>query len=336
MIFLYLVITLLIFTILLYFEKKILYSLKYVYHEKHMIHEYQTLRVGGIGTFIGLLLIYLYADINNILYFLIYFTPIFFFSIFEDLFGNTRASLRLISIFISSVIYIIFVGTINNLDISANFVNNYYFLALLTVIAISAITNSFNFIDGLNGLAIFSYISIITSLFVVLYFNNGTVNNNLLFFICIPLPFLIFNFPTGKFFLGDTGAYLLGFISSIVVIDYFNYYEIFYSWSAVLIFSYPISETLFTIIRRIISKKSPIEPDSYHLHTLIYKLLKDKLKIKNAYINSASTIFMLPIFSAGPIANCLFYGNLNMTVISIFAFIIMYLCIYLFIFVKIK
>ena len=85
------------------------------------------------------------------------------------------------------------------------------------------------------------------------------------------LGFITWNWPQGKIFLGDGGAYLIGFIIielSILLIS--RNYNIS-SWFVLLILIYPIFETIFSIYRRrFIHGQSPGKPDRLHLHTLIY------------------------------------------------------------------
>jgi UDP-N-acetylmuramyl pentapeptide phosphotransferase/UDP-N-acetylglucosamine-1-phosphate transferase len=86
------------------------------------------------------------------------------------------------------------------------------------------------------------------------------------------LGFFIWNYPRGLIFLGDGGAYLIGFwiaASSILLVT--RHSEIS-PWFALLVNGYPIMETLFTIYRRRIHQnKNPGMPDGIHFHTLIYR-----------------------------------------------------------------
>ena len=86
------------------------------------------------------------------------------------------------------------------------------------------------------------------------------------------LGFFIWNYPQGLIFLGDSGAYLIGFwISSLSILICHKHPEVS-PWFALLINGYPITETLFTIYRRKIHQgKSPGSPDGIHFHTLIYR-----------------------------------------------------------------
>ena len=89
------------------------------------------------------------------------------------------------------------------------------------------IINSFNFIDGINGLAIGTAIFSATALILSLYISKGSSNfitiYSILLIVC--LGFLPFNFPAAKLFMGDAGSIFLGFIyGSTVLVILFNHY----------------------------------------------------------------------------------------------------------------
>jgi UDP-N-acetylmuramyl pentapeptide phosphotransferase/UDP-N-acetylglucosamine-1-phosphate transferase len=85
------------------------------------------------------------------------------------------------------------------------------------------------------------------------------------------MGFLVFNYPRGLIFLGDGGAYLIGFwIAELSVLLTARHPEVS-KWCPLLLCFYPIFETLFTIYRRVILKRvHPGMPDASHLHQLIY------------------------------------------------------------------
>jgi len=88
------------------------------------------------------------------------------------------------------------------------------------------------------------------------------------------LGFLAWNYPKGKIFLGDGGAYLLGFwLAELSVLLVARHPEIS-PWFPMLLLVYPIFETLFSMYRRkVIQGQSPGQPDRMHLHQVIYMRL---------------------------------------------------------------
>ena len=86
------------------------------------------------------------------------------------------------------------------------------------------------------------------------------------------LGFLIWNYPRGLIFLGDGGAYFIGFwIAELSILLTLRNPSVSV-WFPLLLCMYPIFETLFSIYRRVVLRRShPGVPDSSHLHHLIYK-----------------------------------------------------------------
>jgi len=107
------------------------------------------------------------------------------------------------------------------------------------------------------------------------------------------LIFLIFNFPLGRIFSGDTGAYFFGFAISTSVIYLFGKYDQLLSWNAVLILIYPSLELLFSFVRKkIFEDKSPFTPDANHLHSIIFRYLSKRFALTN---NSLVAVCLLPL-----------------------------------------
>jgi UDP-N-acetylmuramyl pentapeptide phosphotransferase/UDP-N-acetylglucosamine-1-phosphate transferase len=137
---------------------------------------------------------------------------------------------------------------------------------------LAGITNSYNIIDGFNGLACMIGIITLCAIAYVAFRNNDYT----IIFIAIAtisslLGFFIWNFPRGLIFLGDGGAYFLGFTVGVLSILVVIRNPSVSPWFACLINIYPIFETLFSIWRKKFVKKiSPGVPDGAHLHMLIY------------------------------------------------------------------
>ena len=93
--------------------------------------------------------------------------------------------------------------------------------------------------------------------------------------------------------LGDGGAYLLGFLLGFIIInshennpDISPYFYISLIW-------YPCFENLFSIIRKINKKLSPLNPDSKHLHQLVFFLIKEKLRLSIVISNNLSSAIII-------------------------------------------
>ena len=153
--------------------------------------------------------------------------------------------------------------------------------------------NGSNFIDGLNGLLV-GYYLIISLIFYQLGFINFLYveNNSLLFFsIVLSILFLLNIFK--KSFMGDTGAYILGFFYGYLLIKIYVENQIFSPFFVILLLWYPCFENLFSILRKFQLKKSPIKADSNHLHQLLFFFLKRKYKLKSIFANNYSSAIIL-------------------------------------------
>ena len=164
------------------------------------------------------------------------------------------------------------------------------------------VINGANLVDGYNGLLGFHTLIILTNLFFVNYLNeNNDLANFLFLIIVILITFLWFNFPKAKFFLGDSGSYLLGALIAISTIKTsIANPEVSPFYFCILLF-YLFFEVFFSFFRKLIKKMSPLHPDTKHLHMLLYKILlkKNNNKLKSNYsvaviINLIYLILIIP------------------------------------------
>ena len=158
------------------------------------------------------------------------------------------------------------------------------------------------------------------------------INLSALIIVFAIVVFLL-NFPFGKIFLGDSGSYIYALFSGAMIIYLFQRHSQLPTLLAMVILSYPITEMLFSIFRKIFLKHSPLRPDVNHLHHLIFKKLHGSLKFRN---NLASLI-MLP-FCIIPFLLTYYSINHNMNdnFIKFVFYYIFYVICYLLLFLSIK
>ena len=105
--------------------------------------------------------------------------------------------------------------------------------------------------------------------------------------IIVFLSFLLFNFPSAKIFLGDSGAYIFGALTSLNTIITNNLNPNISSFFFCTLLFYLFFEVFFSFFRKLSQKKSPIYPDDKHLHMLsFYKISSYFGKNKGNYLNS--------------------------------------------------
>ena len=170
--------------------------------------------------------------------------------------------------------------------------NNKIFATFFSAFCLLILINGSNFIDGLNGLLISCAIFILLMLSKLNLIDNSIISYqsiNLIIFILLLLLLLnIFN----VLMLGDSGAYLLGFFMGLMIIsshvsnpDVSPYFFISLIW-------YPCFENLFSILRKINRKFSPLKPDSKHLHQLVFFFLTKKFNLKLIISNNLSSVII--------------------------------------------
>lgn len=162
---------------------------------------------------------------------------------------------------------------------------NNYFNFIFVSFCILIVINGSNFLDGLNTLNVGYFLSI-TLLIYFLNFNKVLIfeGYNLEYFALLLFIIFILNF-FNKIYLGDSGSYVIGFIFSIFLIKLYILNQNISPFFIVLLLWYPSFETLFSIVRKNIMSKSPMKPDSNHLHQQIFFFIKKKFKIKTLYAN---------------------------------------------------
>jgi len=280
-------------------------------------HDKTTPRAGGIGILAGLSLILMgvfgFKLIPSIIL-------AFFSGIFEDLHNSLSPQMRLFLQFIAALTAIILTNSIVTY-LGLGITLPYWLGVLFSLFAIVGMMNAINIIDGFNGLASSVILIILISFSIVTYQHHNT---EMLYIITITsgatFGFFLLNFPKGKIFLGDGGAYLLGFIVAIIGIFLASTYERVSPWYVLAIFIYPVWEVLFSIIRRLSIGLSPMEPDNKHLHTLVYKHIT-----KN---NPLTTLFILILLIPGSTIATLNAHSSIINILLIISFIILYILFY--------
>lgn len=146
------------------------------------------------------------------------------------------------------------------------------FAVVFTSFAVGGITNAINIIDGFNGLAGgFTVIVLAALAFVAVMVGDNFVFTVALALTGALLGFTIWNWPAGKIFLGDGGAYLIGFLLAELSVLLVTRNPEVSPWFPLLLLIYPVFETFFSIYRRKFKHGlSPGQPDNMHLHQLIH------------------------------------------------------------------
>lgn len=209
----------------------------------------------------------------------------------DDLGFKFKAYKRLISQFL--IIYlIIFFNTDYILKIDLfSFIQNQYVLILITSLFLTALINSFNFIDGLNGLCL----QVSAIIFISALILNFEIT--VFYLLLTVLTMIFFNFPFPKAFLGDFGAYFIASFLGLFLIYNYNLNSVYIGeteWFIANLLAYPIFDTTINIIKRINSRRSPFEADNNHLHSLIFSYFKNN-SLASSFLVIVYIVLILPI-----------------------------------------
>jgi UDP-GlcNAc:undecaprenyl-phosphate GlcNAc-1-phosphate transferase len=242
-------------------------------------------RIGGIAIYLALwisaLLAHFMLKLDKGLLLLVLCTcalPAFTIGLIEDLTKKVGVNTRLMVSAISAFLGIYFLNiVVTKIEVPGlDWLLSISMIAIIfTVIAVTGLANAYNIIDGFNGLAsMVGIISLLAIGYVAFKVNDPVLASTCLIVIGAIGGFFIWNYPRGLIFLGDGGAYLIGYLIASLSILLVVRNPSVSPWFALLVNGYPIFETLFTIWRRKIHQgKNPGLPDGAHFHSLIYRRL---------------------------------------------------------------
>ena len=239
-------------------------------------------RVGGIGIFLGVigaqLLIWLAPFDGAMLGLMVVgcAAPTFFSGLAEDLTKTQSPRRRLFFTAVSAGLAAWILGAvIDRTDVPGlDWIVSFTAAGVLvTVFAVAGVANSVNIIDGFNGLAAMCVVMMLAAIAYVAYqAGDATIAMCALAGVGAVMGFFVWNFPAGLIFLGDGGAYFLGFYVAELSILLLQRNAVVSPLFPLLMCIYPIFETVFSMYRRKFIRGRPVGmPDGVHLHSLIYR-----------------------------------------------------------------
>ena len=265
-------------------------------------HTDPTPRIGGLAIASGAVVAYFVSPhgfFHGMLWpLLLASMPAFAFGILEDATKRVGVGTRLLATMASGVIGWGITGlSITDVQIPGiDWLLSFTFLSVLfTAFAVGGVANAINIVDGFNGLAGGTVLVILAG-FVAL----GVQTNDLEvvrlcgLFMTITFGFMVVNWPLGKIFLGDGGAYFLGFSLAWLAVHILARHTEISAWAPMLVCGYPILEVGFSIYRRKKRNLNAGHPDRLHLHSLVKRRLVRKLipGATNLVCNSATGAVM--------------------------------------------
>lgn len=251
-------------------------------------HKESVPTLGGMAIFAGVIFAVTFwtdqVQIVELQYIITSLLILFFIGIKDDLI-NLRASKKLVGQILAALILVhmanvkltTFYGMFGIRDLPV------WFSYIFSVFTCVVITNAFNLIDGIDGLA--GSLGIVGAFtFGLWYHFLGMTQYSILCSALIGslMAFLWFNKTPAKIFMGDTGSMIVGFIMSLLAMKFIESVRVLpkdhaYKILSVPVFTctiliIPLFDTLRVFIIRMAQGKSPFHPDRNHIHHILIDL----------------------------------------------------------------
>ena len=314
-------------------------SLNYIFNKKKLflnltgdIHQkfVSTTNVPLSGGVILILSSFYYLNFYNFI-FIFFIFLIFFIGFLSDINKINSPRLRLIlqiliifgAVYFSSIM--VFSTKIFLLDF---LLENNIFQIIFTIFCILIIINGCNFVDGVNT-SLLGYCIIISLALCYLDLRDVEISQLINFYNLIPilLALFILNF-FNKLYLGDSGSYLLGLLFSLFLIDTHQVNNNISPFFIICLLWYPAFENLFSILRKVQFSRSPVKPDTNHLHQLIFFHLKLFFRSNNFYLNTFTGVLINAYNLLSILFAIQFYNNTQAQILIIIFNITFYTFIY--------
>lgn len=258
--------------------------------QKH--HEEATPRIGGVAILVGLMTGLLALRVptgqwlgpvpghgialGGLLWALL---PLFALGMVEDLHQSVSVRLRLgLSLAAGALAWGVAdvrIGALGLLGVDGWLRTLPLLSAVLTAVAVAGLVHAMNIIDGANGLLAGVSLLVFGSLaWVAAQFGEVALLRLAMLGAAAVAGFGVLNFPRGRLFCGDAGAYLIGFLCAALVILLVSRQSAISPWFALALVLHPVVETLYSAWRRFRQGMKPTEPDARHMHSLWMAVLR--------------------------------------------------------------
>lgn len=299
-------------------------------------HAEPTPRVGGIGIYLGVLLAWVVVhdkgvrDILGIVL-LAGLVPLAC-GLLEDLTKRVGVLPRLLATMLGGLVAWLVTGVaLNRLDVPGlDWLMTITPVAVLfTAFAVGGVANAINIIDGFHGLASGTTIIALLALAAIATQAADPQLAIACFLVAAAIGgFWLVNYPWGKLFMGDGGAYFSGFALAWLAVLLVVRNPQVSVWAALLVCAYPVIEVLYSVARRCATRQSPGAPDSGHLHSLIkMKVIRPRLEplgVDKSVRNAAVAPVMWAVNSVLAIAAVAWFQRTAVLLTAILACALLY------------
>ena len=200
-----------------------------------------------------------------------------------------------------------------------------------TVFAVVGVTNAFNLIDGINGLSVSISLLVAASLGYVAA-AHGVLELTQASAVLIGAlgGFFFINYPFGKVFLGDAGAYSVGFILASLAVALMHFAPDVSPAAVLLIFFWPVADTVLAIYRRRVRGRESGKPDRLHFHQLTMRAIEIYLvgRRRRAVSNPLATAIIVPMAAAPMLAGVVLSDSNAGAFAALFIFAVLFFVAY--------
>jgi len=301
-------------------------------------------RIGGVAVFLAILAGACLAELSgqrdrlSVWLLIVSSLPTFVFGLAEDLTKSVSPRRRLFFTAVSAGLAIYLLGSVIHRTAIPGvdqMISVFPFAVALTLLAVTGVANAVNIIDGFNGLASMCVLMMVVAIaYVAFQVGDTFIFTTALITIGAVLGFFVWNFPGGLIFLGDGGAYLLGFLLAQLAVLLLVRNPGVSPMFALLLCAYPIFETVFTMYRRKFVRGVPTAaPDGIHLHTLIHRRVM-RLNIgirqerRQTSRNSMTSPYLWVLCLMTVIPSVLWWNNTAILTGFLFVFMASYVVLY--------
>jgi UDP-N-acetylmuramyl pentapeptide phosphotransferase/UDP-N-acetylglucosamine-1-phosphate transferase len=302
-------------------------------------------RVGGTGIFVALVACVMMAqwqqpaDSPTLWLLLLCSLPAFLSGVAEDLTKSMSPRRRLIFTACSAGLAVwLLDGVILRTDIPGvdTLIAMTPIAMALTVFVVTGVANAINIIDGFNGLASMCVLLMVLAIaYVAFQVQDTFIFTASLITAGAVLGFFVWNFPAGLIFLGDGGAYLLGFLLAELSVLLIHRNAVVSPIFVLLICAYPIFETIFTMYRRkVVRGVATAAPDGIHLHTLIHRrlirwtLAENRERRRLTRRNSMTSPYLWLLCLSSVVPSLLWWNNTAVLSCFLLLFVVTYMWLY--------
>ena len=215
--------------------------------------------------------------------------PVVLTGIAEDLTRKVRPRYRMAAAVVSAMIASAYSGgVVPRLDLPLidNLLKYTWFVLPLTWFMVAGACSAINLVDGAHGLAGGTALIMFSGLAVgAAWSQDAETLTDTLVVMGALVGFLFWNYPRGRVFLGDAGAYFIGFMYAELSIQLISRNSELSPWYVIMLAGYPIVDTLLAMYRRRIRRAPLMVPDALHFHALVFRRVALPLERRQGVVN---------------------------------------------------